>query len=303
MNTNIKVQDTTISSKKSGYVTIIKINTLGLEYGNDYESILSLNTQIGNEVIQRIETVESDVTILEERVTSTNSSIIPLIEDELNDPLSNISTSVNSKSILAAEDEWALSEITTNLATEFGPNAANITTKLATYALDDEVGAIAQVALDVNGRITGWTAVDNSASGSAFLIQADTFALTDGTRSHIPFSVDTVSGLVQFNGIVQFSSVKDAPTYTNGIGNPDSTTEPLQSVYLNTTDNSLWTYTSLGWVPGGDPDAITAEDLGASGTTVIDGGRIQTGVIYNTGGTASSYTMKIDLDNGEIHII
>lgn len=47
-------------------------------------------------------------------------------------------------------------------------------------------------------------------------------------------------------------------------------------------------------------------------TTIIDGGniitgsmnanRISAGVIYNTGGSAVSYTMKIDLDTGSIHI-
>ena len=44
-----------------------------------------------------------------------------------------------------------------------------------------------------------------------------------------------------------------------------------------------------------------------NGTTTINGGRIDTsvigtGVIYNTGATESNYTMKIDLNNGEIHI-
>lgn len=44
-----------------------------------------------------------------------------------------------------------------------------------------------------------------------------------------------------------------------------------------------------------------------NGTTTINGGRIDTsvigtGVIYNTGANSSNYTMKIDLNNGEIHI-
>jgi hypothetical protein len=43
------------------------------------------------------------------------------------------------------------------------------------------------------------------------------------------------------------------------------------------------------------------------GNTIIDGGRIDTstlgtGVIYNTGASESNYTMKIDLNNGSIHI-
>lgn len=44
-----------------------------------------------------------------------------------------------------------------------------------------------------------------------------------------------------------------------------------------------------------------------NGTTTINGGRIDTsvigtGIIYNTNANSSNYTMKIDLNNGEIHI-
>ena len=44
-----------------------------------------------------------------------------------------------------------------------------------------------------------------------------------------------------------------------------------------------------------------------AGVTRINGGRIDTsvigtGIIYNTGANSSNYTMKIDLNNGEIHI-
>lgn len=248
MGTRIKVQDNSISSKKSGYVTIIKINTLGLEYGDAYESILSLNTQIGDEVLFRIGTVETDVIALNDRVDSTNSSIIPIVEDELNNPLSAMHTSVASTSVVAAEGEWALSQLTTNLATAFGANAANISTKLATYALGGDVGAIAQVALDINGRITGWTAVDNSASGSAFLIQADTFALTDGTRSNVPFSIDVASGLAQFNGVVDFTNTNSAGSTT--IDGGLVTLNSLTALQINVTDLFAQDITATGTITG-----------------------------------------------------
>jgi hypothetical protein len=178
-------------------------------------------------------------------------------------------------------------------------------------------------------------AVGNEAN-SEFWINAEKFKFTNSAQSGqvAPFTIDASGATPQvtFNGIVEFSNINNAPTYTSGTVNPTATTEPLNSTYLNTTDNSLWTYTSAGWVPGGDPNALTAEDLSATGTTVIDGGRIatgsitasqisagaittdkintgaitadkiNTGVLYNIGGNAASYTMKIDFTNGEIHI-
>lgn len=44
---------------------------------------------------------------------------------------------------------------------------------------------------------------------------------------------------------------------------------------------------------------ITANHISTAG---LNAGVIKAGVMYNTGGTSTTYTMKIDLDNGEIHI-
>ena len=194
--------------------------------------------------------------------------------------------------------------------------------------------ASSKLAVDPNGNIVGWQFSNGSNELSEFTISADKFKVASGTSSAVPFSIDTTTGLTEFNGVVNFTNSDMSaysnsnivlPTYTEGTVNPTSTTEPIQSVYLNTTDSSLWTYTNSGWVPGGDPDAITQSTLNtalANNTTVIDGGKITTGtidaslvnvtnlnagsikagVIYNTGGSASNYTMKVDLDNGEIHI-
>jgi len=50
----------------------------------------------------------------------------------------------------------------------------------------------------------------------------------------------------------------------------------------------------------GTVNVIAKADM--SNVTTIDGGKINTGVIYNSGGNAFTYTMKIDLNAGEIHI-
>jgi hypothetical protein len=44
---------------------------------------------------------------------------------------------------------------------------------------------------------------------------------------------------------------------------------------------------------------ITAGHISTAG---LDAGIIKAGIMYNTGGNASNYTMKIDLNAGSIHI-
>lgn len=164
---------------------------------------------------------------------------------------------------------------------------------------------------------------------SEFWVNAEKFRFTNSAESGTtaPFTIDASGATPQitFNGVVSFTNVDGAPTVTSGTVNPTSTTEPIGSTYHNTTDDSMWTYTSAGWIAGGNPDALVAADLGPTGTTVIDGGRISTdsisaisanlgtinaGVMYsslNAAGTGPStaldYAMKIDLNNGEIHIV
>jgi hypothetical protein len=51
-------------------------------------------------------------------------------------------------------------------------------------------------------------------------------------------------------------------------------------------------------------NSISADKLSVTQLSAIvaDLGTVNAGVLFNTGGNASSYTMKIDLNNGEIHI-
>lgn len=183
-----------------------------------------------------------------------------------------------------------------------------------------------------DGNVTGWSFGDGSNVASNFRIQADKFQVSNSTTGLTPFSISGTD--VLFNGKVSFTNVtgtsdvalvSNLPTYTSGTVNPTTTTEPIQSVYLNTTDSSLWTYTSAGWVPGGDPDAITQATLNtalADNTTVIDGGRITTGIIdagriftdeiimqtaYSGVIKSANYVdgvsgMKVDFKNGSIYI-
>ena len=177
-----------------------------------------------------------------------------------------------------------------DLYAEVGDNAASITTveNVAATAYTWSAEA-SKLITSPDGNVTGWSFGDGSNVASNFIIQADKFQVSNSTTGLTPFSISGTD--VQFNGKVSFTNVtgtsdvalvSNLPTYTSGTVNPTATTEPIQSVYLNTTDSSLWTYTSAGWVPGGDPDAITQATLNtalADNTTVINGGRITTGTI------------------------
>lgn len=69
-----------------------------------------------------------------------------------------------------------------------------------------------------NGEITGWQYSDGGTIGgestSEFKISADKFILANGTTDHQPFTVDTVSGLTEFNGVVNFTN-SDMSSYDN----------------------------------------------------------------------------------------
>ena len=188
-----------------------------------------------------------------------------------------------------------------------------------------------------DGAITGWSFGDGSNVESQFKIKADKFYLeaagSSTTQSaYVPFSVDATSGEINFNGKVTFSSISDAsttiPTHTSGTGEPPAGTFVDGSTYTKTgTTTTVYVYNNSKWNIAGTPGALTQETLNtalANDTTIIDGGKITTdslsaisanlgtinaGILYsslNAAGTGPStpadYSMKIDLNNGSIHI-
>ena len=127
-----------------------------------------------------------------------------------------------------------------------------------------------KLATDANNNIVGWQFSNGSNEFSEFNILADHFKVASGTSALAPFRVDTVAGKVYFNAVVEFE----------GLGiNGGSTSIDGGKITTGTIDANL----------------VNVTNLNAS--------EIKAGVIYNTGGYAGNYTMKIDLDNGEIHIV
>lgn len=136
----------------------------------------------------------------------------------------------------------------------------------------------------LNALATGGDGSEGNPYDSEFWIDAEKFKFTNSANSGqvSPFTIDTsgVTPQVSFNGVVTFSNVDGRPTHTSGAGVPTSS-EVDGSTYVDTaTDpDTLYTRSSGEWLQGGNPDAITAEDLSFTGSTVVDAGRITTGQV------------------------
>ncbi|MFA7030155.1 MAG: hypothetical protein WC179_07780 [Candidatus Cloacimonadaceae bacterium] len=237
----------------------------------------------------------------------------------------------------------------------------------------------------VSGGITGWEYGDGgTASGintrSEFKINADIFKVANGTENYVPFTVNTVDHVVEFNGKVSFTNITDTPTINKTWV---QTTQPSTGMiagdtWIDTDDNNkMYSYDGTTWNPVGagiktylqttapttnlsvgdiwvDSDgnykqyryngtsfvAIAYNPATAvnAGTTTINGGKITTGsvtatqiaansitadkldvanlsaitanigtvtagVLYDNTWDGTTYKMKIDLNNGEIHIV
>ena len=148
-------------------------------------------------------------------------------------------------------------------------NYATVDTIARTYATNDQVGALYTLNVDANGHVAGYQAVATG-DQSVFNIYAEKFAISSSStfEGYSPFQIDTVNHKINMTSDVAI----DGSLLVSG-----------------TIDASIVNVTN-----------INASNI-VSGTISAD--KIYSGVIYNTGGSASSYTMKINLDAGEIHIV
>ena len=141
--------------------------------------------------------------------------------------------------------------------------------------------------VDANGSIVGYVA-SSDGSTSTFKIFADNFIIANSEGSEIgnPFEIDTLLNKIRFNGVVSFDNIDGDTDFVEFI---DLAT-PAETTVIDGAN------IRTGLVVADRIDAATLSAISA------DLGTVNAGVMYNTGGTAASYTMKIDLTNGEIHI-
>jgi len=162
-----------------------------------------------------------------------------------------------------------------------GSQWADTTNPTANQAYGWASGA-SKIITDPNkGGIIGWSfaSSSNAVEPNIFQINAEKFRISNSSNSAQPFTIDPTG--IYFNGKVSFSNV-------TGLGS-------LASKDKISTDD-------VTTIDGGK---ITTGTLDASvvNVTNINADNIKAGKIYNSGGTPTNYTMMIDLDNGEIHIV
>ena len=149
--------------------------------------------------------------------------------------------------------------------------------------------AKSSLTVDANGSIAGFVA-EATGDTSNFKIFADIFTLADSTGNSYgaPFTIDnTVTpSVIRFNGIVSFENLDGTAPFVKF----DDLSTPSTSTIINGAN------IRTGKVVADRIDATTLSSISANL------GTINAGVMYNTGGNSISYKMKIDLDNGEIHI-
>lgn len=229
----------------------------------------------------------SNINTLNQTLTSNNSAYtqsLSTLNSRIDGNDTSIATLTTDQQTFATEQSALATEIST-LSSTLGDNYVTSTDINATYATNAGVNAMRQVALDANGKITGWTAA-NGDSGSSFLIQADQFAITDQTRSATPFAIDTTTGQAIFNGKVSFTNVTD----TGDV----ATIADIPTDYVNSTDVGTIVNNAL------PSDIVTESGFQTAfnqNVTTIDGGKIKSGSIHS-----HDEKFVIDLTNKFIRI-
>jgi hypothetical protein len=151
----------------------------------------------------------------------------------------------------------------------------------ATVDVNGEARAKSSLSVEANGVIAGYVA-ESDGSTASFNIYADKFTVSDGTTSNQPLRIE--NGQTYFNGKVEFSSLEGATDLVRDYQLKDGTT-------VISGSNILTGYIKANRIDANYLSAISA-NLGT----------VTAGIMYNSGGNASNYTMKIDLNHGEIHI-
>lgn len=298
------ILDNVISAKLDSNLTSLEqanlniVNSLSeLEIAkNQYQELINIDATIDSVVTSRLATLNATVyqntaNIMEldiNKVTETEAIAIATTVVQSSLDSGAINARVGNVETALATTNVALATTTTALETQFDAVSA------VTSTLENNIIATANkaeanfsynatVTLNNHSYSTGFglatSLIDAGipVGSSEFWVDAEKFRVTApsiGTGLPV-FSID--GNNVVFNGKVSFNSVTGTPTHTSGIYANRPLTDVVGSTYTATDQgNRLYTYTSAGWVENGTPGALTAADLSPTGTTVIDGGRIET---------------------------
>ena len=140
-----------------------------------------------------------------------------------------------------------------------------------------------------DGSVTGWAFGDGSATQSEFKIKAQNFSISDGVTGYTPFSI--VGSDIQFDGLVSFTNVTDAPAIPTSIGELFNDTGFITIAGVPTSLSQF--INDTGYViPSAVANAINTN------TTTINGAKITTGSVSALQITTGSITAtQIDVNS------
>jgi hypothetical protein len=293
-----------------------RIDTLNATVDSDRATVVNLDSVVVNNaaasalsisnVSANLGTTNSNVANLQTALTTSDTSSAA--------DILALTTSIEDQNGVTATSISDL-EISSQLYTDLtGTSIRNV------YAYNSEIeigGNFYKTGFGLNTAVTtGGTGAVGDGYLSEFWIDAEKFKFTNSnqTGSTSPFAIDA-SGPdpeIVFNGKVSFSNTTGTPTNTTGAAAPTGTAiDGSTHIQTSTTPNTVWLYNG-GWKATSNPDALVAADLGPSGTTVINGGRIDTDTISAISadlGTITAGSMvssdgkfEIDLNNKFIRI-
>lgn len=274
MPTLIRIKETGLKIEKKRSITKISVNTLGLEKGFQVADVISMfNTSLA-EAEQRV------------------------------------SANIDAEAQLRINADSAFSSYLVNLETKVNDNAANVTTQMSTLTtnISTVASSVTQLEATLNGTISA--AMEEQAT-----VMAGYFSYWDGASTPKIGNLKVVDGVTY-----QYVSSGEWRRYDEGaLGVANQVKGWVATASSLVVDPSTGNVTGWQYGDGSGFNSyfkINAQHIELEGSTTfsqfaktdmsnvtsIDGGKITTGVIYNAGGNASNYTMKIDLNAGEIHI-
>ena len=272
MPTIIRIKESNLEIKKTSFFTNISVNTLWVEKGIAVADVIAkFNLAIANEAEAR-------------------------------------SAAITAEAQLRIDEDLALASYITNLNTQFNTNIASIQTDMSTLSTNIGVVASRTTTLEATteehsarlvtsenamaGYFTVWDGVSPVKVGQLKFVGGVTYQYTGSTWVRYDEAAlgvaDQVKGWVAgASSLVVDPITKLVTGWQYGDGSGFNSYFKISAENIKLSGSTTFSDFAM-------------KDM--SNVTTIDGGKITAGVIYNAGGNAASYTMKIDLDAGEIHI-
>lgn len=220
----------------------------------------------GTKVLKRYTTSWVNVAV---KVGDTLTAYDPITKDTSVYVYDGTGWMTNTENGIVAGSE-AITTLTTNLAitnTTVGGHTTQLNTvdtRIVNGVASVETKWAYNSVVNINGTSysSGFGIATSLTSGSGlptgqseFWIKADKFKLmsADGNKksSYSPFTVDSVTGEINFNGKVTFSNVTNAPTINKTYVQTNQPTSGMNKgdTWIDTDDNnSLYTYNGTNWV-------------------------------------------------------